>query len=88
LPVPPFETIEYEAWKASGYTGLSHWQHETDLSQAKVIAHHIHMKLREAYEAQEMMKKSKSKDKGTGAHGAEDYHAMIAQRFGVPPPPP
>jgi hypothetical protein len=47
--------------------------------QGRIIAHHIHMRMREAYDCEQMMAKT---DK-PGAHTVADYQKSISERMGV-----
>ena len=78
LPPPPFESLEIEAWTARNYV-YSTWILEPPEVQGRIIAHHIHMRMREAYDCEQMMAKT---DK-PGAHTVADYQKSISERMGV-----
>ena len=65
-----------EAWKAANYT-RTEWDAESPNRQGQIIAHHIHMKLREGYDMEQMMNEGKKSPAGS-AHTVADYQSMIA----------
>jgi hypothetical protein len=66
LPVPNDKFLEYETAIHWGYQ-LHEWQAESQVNKAKAMAHYVHARMREGYEA-EKTAKGKGK-KGSGLSG-------------------
>ena len=68
LPAPNDRFLEYEAAIHWGYQ-LHEWQAESQVNKAKAMAHYVHARMREGYESEKIMGKTKKKGSNSGLSG-------------------